>query len=108
MSHLLVFYYLIFGVLTIAGGVVGFVKAKSKASLIAGGISGLLLIGASYMLWHCQCSNRAGLILALVVSVALAGRFLPGFLKTKKWMPAGLMAVLSVIGIVLGILGFLH
>src|SRR4051794_8264502 len=32
-----------FGALTIAGGVMGFVKAKSRASLIAGTISGVLL-----------------------------------------------------------------
>ena len=39
----------VFGVASIGGGVVGFVKAQSKASLIAGGASGALLIGAGVL-----------------------------------------------------------
>ena len=39
MLELARIYLFVFGVLTIAGGVMGFVKAKSKPSLIAGGIS---------------------------------------------------------------------
>ena len=91
-------YYFIFGALTIAGGVMGFVKAQSKASLIAGGISGVLLLLAG---WLIATKLYVGLGLGMVVSLALAGRFVPGFLATKKVMPAGMMAVLSVVGIVL-------
>ena len=91
-------YYFIFGALTIAGGVMGFVKAGSKASLIAGGVSGVLLLLAG---WLVRDKVYVGLGLGLVVSIALAGRFVPGFLETKKMMPAGMMAILSVIGIVL-------
>ena len=91
-------YYFVFGALTIAGGVMGFVKAKSKASLIAGGISGALLLVAGVVI---GTQIYVGLGLGLVVSIALAGRFVPSFLETKKVMPAGLMSVLSVIGIVL-------
>jgi uncharacterized membrane protein (UPF0136 family) len=47
------------------------------------------------------------LILAAVVSILLAGRFLPAFLKTGKMMPAGMMAILSVIGIVMAILAWM-
>jgi len=36
-------YFIIFGLLTIAGGVVGYVKADSVASIIAGSITGVLL-----------------------------------------------------------------
>jgi uncharacterized membrane protein (UPF0136 family) len=104
MSNLLVPYTLLFGLLTIAGGAVGYVKAKSKASLIAGGISGLLLLLAAYLMTSGHF--WAGQILAFVISVLLAGRFIPAFLKTRKPMPAGLMCVLSVIGIILGILSF--
>ena len=91
-------YYFVFGALTIAGGVMGFVKAKSKASLIAGGISGALLLVAGVVI---GTQIYVGLGLGLVVSIALAGRFVPSFLETKKVMPAGMMSVLSVIGIVL-------
>ena len=98
MTDLVRIYYFIFGALTIAGGVMGFVKAHSKASLIAGGVSGVLLLLAG---WLVREKIYVGLGLGLVVSLALAGRFVPAFLETKKVMPAGMMSVLSVIGIVL-------
>jgi uncharacterized membrane protein (UPF0136 family) len=91
-------YYFIFGALTIVGGVMGFVKAKSKASLIAGGVSGVLLLLAG---WLIATKLYVGLGLGMVVSLALAGRFVPGFLESKKMMPAGMMAILSVIAIIL-------
>jgi uncharacterized membrane protein (UPF0136 family) len=106
MFDVLRIYLFVFGVLTIAGGVMGFVKAKSNASLIAGGVSGVLLLVAGYLLG--SASAQAGAILGLVVSVALAGRFVPSYLKTKKAMPAGMMAVLSVIGVVLGAVGVIQ
>ena len=95
----------VFGVLTIVGGVIGFVKAKSRASLIAGGISGVLLLVAGSLI---GLHTLAGLILGLVVSLLLAGRFGPAFAKTKKPMPAGMMAVLSIIGLVLTILSLVQ
>lgn len=91
-------YLFIFGVLTIVGGVIGFVKAGSKASLIAGGISGVLLLVAG---WLVTGNPTAGMVLGLIVSILLAGRFVPAFLKTKKPMPAGMMSVLSIVGLVL-------
>jgi uncharacterized membrane protein (UPF0136 family) len=106
MFEILRIYLFVFGVLTIVGGVVGFVKAKSNASLIAGGVSGVLLLVAGYLMG--SASAQVGLILGLVVSVALAGRFVPSYLKTKKAMPAGLMAVLSVVGVVLGAVGLVQ
>ena len=92
-------YLIVFGLLSIAGGVMGFVKAKSQASLIAGGVAGALLLVAGYLLG--ASASLAGPVLGLVVCVGLAGRFVPAFLKTRKPMPAGMMATLSVIGIVL-------
>jgi uncharacterized membrane protein (UPF0136 family) len=102
MLDLVRLYLLVFALLTIAGGVLGFVKAKSRPSLIAGGLSGALLLVAGYLLG--TPSARAGLILGIVLCVALAGRFVPSFLKTKKAMPAGMMAALSVLGVVLTVM----
>ncbi len=92
-------YLFIFGALTIAGGLVGFLKAGSNASLIAGGVSGALILVAGYLV--ATGKVQPGLIMGLVVSIALAGRFVPAFLATHKFMPAGMMAVLSVAGIVM-------
>ena len=102
MLPLIINYYFVFGGLTILGGVMGFVKAQSKASLIAGGVSGALILLAAWLVMSGQA--QAGLILGLVISSLLEMRFLPAFLKTKKPMPAGMMAVLSMIGTVLSVL----
>ena len=96
-------YYFIFGALTILGGVIGFVKAGSRASLIAGGVSGALILVAARLMMK-DSTVQAGLILGLVLSALLEMRFLPAFVKTKKPMPAGMMAVLSMIGTVLSVL----
>ena len=98
MFDLVRFYLFGFGALTIAGGVMGFVKAKSRASLIAGSISGALLILAGYLV---GTNGRLGLFLGLGVSAALAARFISSYRKSKKFIPAGLMAVLGVVGVVL-------
>ena len=78
--------------------VMGFVKAGSKASLIAGGLSGVLLLVAG---WLVRDKVYVGLGLGLVISLALAGRFAPTFLETKKFMPAGLMLVITIIALAL-------
>ena len=41
-----------------------------------------------------------------IAIIALAGRFLPKFLKSHDWMPAGTMSVLSVIGIIVTLFAF--
>jgi uncharacterized membrane protein (UPF0136 family) len=97
-------YFIIFGLLTIVGGVIGYVKAGSTASIIAGAISGILLIGAAFLL---PGNAALGLIVAGVVSIALAARFIPAFMKTGKMMPAGLMALLSAVGIVMAIVAWI-
>ncbi len=97
-------YFLIFGLLTIVGGVIGYVKAGSTASIIAGAISGIALIVAAYLL---PGNVVLGLVVAGVVSILLAGRFIPAFMQTGKIMPAGLMAVLSAIGVVVAIVAWI-
>jgi uncharacterized membrane protein (UPF0136 family) len=97
-------YLYVFGVLTIAGGIMGYVKANSRPSLIAGVSSGVLLIGAAYLV---GAKGMIGLLLGLIVSLPLAGRFISGFRKTGKIMPAGVMALLSVGGVVLTIAALL-
>jgi uncharacterized membrane protein (UPF0136 family) len=97
-------YFIVFGLLTIVGGVIGYVKAGSTASIIAGSISGILLLGAAYLL---SDHLAFGLALAALISILLAGRFIPAFIKTGHLMPAGLMSVLSVIGIVMAIVAWM-
>ena len=93
-------YFIVFGILTIAGGIIGYVRAGSMPSIIAGSISGILLIVAAFLL---PDHLVAGLVVCLVVSLLLAGQFIPKLIRTGKAMPAGMMSVLSVIGIIMAI-----
>jgi uncharacterized membrane protein (UPF0136 family) len=97
-------YFIVFGLLTIAGGIIGYVKAGSVPSIIAGTITGVLLLIAALLLPE----NRLwGLGLALITSLLLAGQFVPKFIRTGKVMPAGMMSILSVIGIVIGLVAWM-
>ncbi|HXQ01982.1 MAG TPA: TMEM14 family protein, partial [Candidatus Udaeobacter sp.] len=96
-------YFIVFGVLTVAGGVVGYVKAGSVASIIAGSITGILLLVAAFLLPE----HRAiGLATAFIISLLLAAQFAPKFIRTGRAMPAGMMSILSVIGIIVAIVAW--
>ena len=96
-------YFIVFAILTIAGGVVGYVKAGSVASIIAGSITGVLLVVAAFLLPE----HRAiGLATAFIISLLLAAQFVPKFIRTGKVMPAGMMSILSVIGVVAAIVAW--
>lgn len=97
-------FYFVFGLITLGGGIQGFITAGSKASLIAGGVSGVLLLVAGGLLQSGK--TMPGLVLGLILSLALAGRFLPVFFKTGSWWPAGVEGWLGVVGLVLTILAF--
>ena len=83
-------YYLLCGFVAIVGGAVGYARAKSKASLIAGGVSGALLIIAGLL-----SPGVPGLVLALIVSVLLLIHFGRSYAAKRKPMPAIPMIVLS-------------
>jgi uncharacterized membrane protein (UPF0136 family) len=96
-------YFLIFGALTIIGGIIGYVKAGSLPSIIAGAITGLLLIvGGALLPEH----RAVGLATGLIISLLLAVQFIPKFVRTGRMMPAGMMSILSVIGLVMAIVAW--
>jgi|SRR5437016_5360450 len=97
-------YFIVFGILTIAGGVVGYVKAGSMASIVAGGITGVLLLVGAFLLPEYRI---VGLATAGIVSLLLAAQFVPKFLRTGRVMPTGMMSILSVIGIIVAIVAWL-
>ncbi|HEV2839722.1 MAG TPA: TMEM14 family protein [Chthoniobacterales bacterium] len=97
-------YFIIFGLLTIVGGVIGFVKAGSTPSLVAGSISGILLLVAAFLL---PGHPALGLAVGALTSVLLAGKFIPAFIKTGQVMPAGMMSVLSVIGVIVAVIAWM-
>jgi uncharacterized membrane protein (UPF0136 family) len=89
-------YYFLFGLVAIVGGSMGYARAKSKASLIAGAVSGGLLIFAGLL-----APNASGFVLALLVSILLLIHFGRSYATKKKPMPAIPMIVLSGLCILL-------
>lgn len=85
-----------YGSLAIIGGIAGYLKAKSKPSLISGIVSGFLLLIAAFMQLQ---EFTLGLLFARIITIALVCVFILRLLKTRKFMPAGLMLVTGVIAL---------
>ncbi|NEO32959.1 MAG: hypothetical protein F6K36_21540 [Symploca sp. SIO3C6] len=87
---------LAYGFLAMIGGVMGYLKVKSKASIISGAISGLLLVASAIaQLW----GHSWGLTLAAVVAAALVVVFAIRLAKTRKFMPAGMMIIAGLLSL---------
>mmetsp|Transcript_124488 Transcript_124488/g.311289 ORF Transcript_124488/g.311289 Transcript_124488/m.311289 type:complete len:143 (+) Transcript_124488:85-513(+) len=106
----------VYAALVFLGGIIGFVKAKSKASLIASSIIAMLIVGLAYV--ALQVNELAGLSLLCVLSLGLGIMFkgkwdkpaTPSDLSQplgseappkKKFMPFGLLTLMSVLVFVL-------
>ncbi|PHM07365.1 TMEM14 family protein [Nostoc sp. 'Peltigera malacea cyanobiont' DB3992] len=86
----------VYGILAIVGGVIGYIQATSRVSLLSGSISGLLLILAAYF----QLQGQTwGAILAVLVTAVLVVVFAFRLAKTRKFMPAGLMTILGMLAL---------
>ncbi|MBM3838946.1 MAG: hypothetical protein FJ398_13460 [Verrucomicrobia bacterium] len=81
-------------VLLLAGGLMGFLKAGSKISLITSGVFALALSGAA--LGWLGPAYVADILLALLLAV-----FAARYAKGRKFMPAGFMGCVTLIAILL-------
>jgi len=79
--------------ITLLGGVDGYMSAGSVASLIGGGIFGLILLGSTVLLLQ---EKQSGWFLALISTFLLLLQFAPEFQVEGTIYPAGLMAAVSV------------
>ena len=96
---------LVFALLVVVGGIQG-MMAGSAPSLIAAVISGALLL---YSRWLWGEKNLPGLIVGLVVSIALLGRFASVAVRDGLTMwPGGVVIFFSVVTIVVLIAAFLQ
>lgn len=85
---------LIYGVLLLIGGLIGHVKANSFASLIMGSSSAALILASGWLMLRGQ---PIGSKIAMILSALLLIFFTYRFLISGKFMPSGLMALISVI-----------
>lgn len=82
----------VYAVLLGMGGAIGYLKAGSRPSLIAGSLSAvvsLIALGLSYR-------GPEGFWLGLALGVAMLVVFGMRFAKTRKFMPSGLLIVASL------------
>lgn len=85
----------IYAILLGVGGVMGFVRARSHASLVSGLLSAVFAVVA---LGLAIMKNRFGFPLGALLSIVLFVLF--GYryaIRNKKFMPSGLLAVVSLI-----------
>lgn len=85
---------LVYGILVAGGGLLGYLKARSQASLRSGGLSGLAL----FAIWCLSGPQpRVAFLLAACLAVVLAVVFGLRYRKTGKFMPVGLLGLLSLL-----------
>ncbi len=88
----------IYIVLLLVGGLIGFFKAKSKVSLITSTVFAVILILAAVpgILERTFARNLENVVMALLLIV-----FAIRLAKTKKFMPSGLMLVVTIAALAL-------
>lgn len=101
MNDVLFMVILSYAILTLIGGGIGFLKAGSRASLIAGAVSGLLLAVSAYGIRE---GSRGFVFLAAAVALALGLRFFKTWKVKKRLMPDLMMVILSVLSLLFCVL----
>ncbi|KAL0926704.1 hypothetical protein M5K25_002948 [Dendrobium thyrsiflorum] len=89
-----------YGLLLLSGGLVGYFRRGSTASLAGGGGAGILLLLAgffSFKAFEKRRNSYVAMILETVCALTLTYAMGQRYLQTSKIMPAGLVAALSAI-----------
>jgi uncharacterized membrane protein (UPF0136 family) len=84
----------IYAILLAVGGIIGYTKAGSRPSLIAGlasALAAVLALGLSFQ--DARWGMGLGSALSILLFVFFGYRYA---VKTRKFMPAGLLAVVSL------------
>jgi len=92
---------ILYGLLDIAMGVLGFARAHSIGSLLGGGIGGLIVLGSVVLT---KWKPREARIAALAVALLVAGKFAAGAFSNQLY-PSGILFAASVAVVVCLALG---
>ena len=87
---------ILYGLLSGFGGIWGYIKSRSKPSLIAGCLSAIALFIAAGLQWQ---NYSIGSILSKIIILLLMVVFTIRLVKTGKFMPSGVMLILGAIAL---------
>ena len=87
----------IYIVLLLIGGLIGFLKAKSKVSLITSAVFAAVLVLTQTGIFDPRVARQLANVLMAVLLVVFAVRLA----KTKKFMPSGLMLAVTILALAL-------
>ncbi len=105
MVQIAVWSILVYALAVAMGGIFGYLKAKSKTSLISGLVSGLALFIAWFL---SRTAPLLGLRTATVIAAVLVVVFITRLIRTRKFIPAGLMMSFSLVATIVFTLGWLN
>lgn len=98
-------YYFVFGLLTILGGFLGYLRKKSKPSLIAGFILGVGLLACSnWMQREPMYAATSSLVICLIIFL----RFFSVWSRTQKLIPHVPLMILSFTGVAIAVIVLLR
>lgn len=96
IEHAVLIFY---AVLLAVGGILGFARARSKASLISGTIAAIAAgLAAGLSLLGYRFGIPLGVLLALVMFLMFGYRYA---IRNKTFMPSGMLAVVSMVVLLL-------
>jgi uncharacterized membrane protein (UPF0136 family) len=87
-----------YGLIALIGGLIGYVKAGSVASLVAGGGSGVILIVSAIV---ARQRPKGGLIAALLVSLILVVRFTKASIDQQKLAPVAMVMIIGGLAVLI-------
>ncbi|XP_054837441.1 transmembrane protein 14A [Eublepharis macularius] len=82
-----------YGAVVGLGGAIGYIRKGSKISLVAGLVFGIIAIYGAYCVTHNPKDIKISLFTAFILTTVMGVRFK----RTKKLMPAGILAGLSLL-----------
>lgn len=94
---------ILYGLLILVGGLIGYYKAGSVPSLVAGSTGGALCLISSLIMARTGKGRTAGEKILIFISVSLSFFFVRRFLVNPLLFPSGFMTVASIITAVLAV-----
>ena len=89
---------LLYGVLVLGGGIIGYTATGSMASAIAGGAFGLGLLASGVGVLR---GKDIGFLIAPLLTLLLTAFFGYRFVASGEFTPSGLMAILGLVTVIL-------